>query len=39
MGQCPIEPHGCMKKKICVGYQQEGIDRPSGEKPANYGQT
>ena len=28
-----------MIKKICVGYQQEGIDPPSGEKPANYGQT
>ena len=28
-----------MVKKICVGYQQEGIDPPSGEKPANYGQT
>ena len=24
-----------MVKKICVGYQQEGID----ERPANYGQT
>ena len=39
MGQRPIESHGCMKKKICVGYQQEGIDPPSDEKPANYGQT
>ena len=28
-----------MVKKICVRYQQEGIDPPSGEKPANYGQT
>ena len=28
-----------MVKKICVGYQQEGIDPPSGKKPANYGQT
>ena len=28
-----------MVKKICVGYQQEGIDPPSGEKSANYGQT
>ena len=28
-----------MVKKICVGYQQEGIDPPSGEKPVNYGQT
>ena len=28
-----------MVKKICVGYQQEGIDPPSGERPANYGQT
>ena len=28
-----------MVKKICVEYQQEGIDPPSGEKPANYGQT
>ena len=26
-----------MVKKICVGYQQERIDPPSGEKPANYG--
>ena len=26
-------------KKICVGYQQKGIYPPSGEKPANYGQT
>ena len=26
-----------MVKKICVGYQQEGMDPPSGEKPANYG--
>ena len=22
-----------MEKKICVGYQQERIDPPSGEKP------
>ena len=28
-----------MVKKIYAGYQQEGIDPPSGEKPANYGQT
>ena len=28
-----------MIRKICVGYQQEWIDPPSGEKPANYGQT
>ena len=28
-----------MVKKKCVGYQQEGIDPPSGENPANYGQT
>ena len=28
-----------MVKKTCVGYQQEGIYPPSGEKPANYGQT
>ena len=28
-----------MIKKICVGYQQEGIDPPSGEIIANYGQT
>ena len=27
-----------MVKKICVGYQQEGIDPPSGVRPANYGQ-
>ena len=26
-----------MIKKICVGYQQEGIDPPLGEKPVNYG--
>ena len=26
-------------KKICVRYQQEGINPPLGEKPANYGQT
>ena len=39
MGQRLTESHGCMKRKICVGYQQEGIDSPSGEKPANYGQT
>ena len=28
-----------MVKKICVGYQHEGIDPSSSEKPANYGQT
>ena len=28
-----------MVKKICVGYQQEGVDPLSGEKPANYVQT
>ena len=28
-----------MVKKKCAGYQQEGIDPPSDEKPANYGQT
>ena len=28
-----------MVKKICVEYQQEGIDPPLGEKPGNYGQT
>ena len=28
-----------MVKKICAEYQQEGIDPPSGEKLANYGQT
>ena len=28
-----------MIKKICVGYQQEEIDPPSGENPTNYGQT
>ena len=39
MGQRPSESYGCMKLKICVGYQQEGIDPSSGEKPANYGQT
>ena len=26
-------------KKICVRYQQKGIDPPSSEQPANYGQT
>ena len=26
-----------MVKKIYAGYQQEGIDSPSGEKPANNG--
>ena len=39
MGQCPIESYDCMKQKICAGYQQEGIDPPSGEKPAKYGRT
>ena len=39
MGQRPTESHCCMKRKICAGYQQKGIDPPSGEKPANYGQT
>ena len=39
MGQSPTESHGYMKRKICVGYQQEMIDPPSGEGPANYGQT
>ena len=28
-----------MLSKICVGYQQEWIDPPLGEKPANYGQS
>ena len=28
-----------MVKEICVRYQQEGIDPPSGERPANYGQA
>ena len=28
-----------MVNKICVGYKQEGIDPPSGERLANYGQT
>ena len=28
-----------MVKKICVGYQQAGVEPPSGEKPAIYGQT
>ena len=37
MGQRPTESHGYMKLKICAGYQQEGIDLLSGEKPANYG--
>ena len=40
MGQRPTEAHDLyMIKKICVGYQQEGIDPPSGEKPTKYGQT
>ena len=39
MGQSPTESQGSMKRKICVGYQQEGINPPTGEKPANYGQT
>ena len=28
-----------MVKKICVEYQQKGIDPLSSEKPVNYGQT
>ena len=28
-----------MVRKICVRYQQVGIDPPSGERPANYDQT
>ena len=28
-----------MVKKMCAMYQQVGIDPPSGERPANYGQT
>ena len=28
-----------MVKKICVGYQQEGMNPPSGEKPVDDGQT
>ena len=28
-----------MVKKICAKYQQKGINPPSGERPANYGQT
>ena len=28
-----------MRMKICVGYQQEGIDLLSSEKPTNYGKT
>ena len=41
MGQRPTESHDQIKvvNKICAGYQQEGIDPPPGEKPANYGQT
>ena len=40
MGQRPTESHGFIHdKEICVGYQREVIDSPSGEKPANYGQT
>ena len=40
MGQRPKESHGLLNvKKICVGYQQVGIDSPLGERPANYGQT
>ena len=39
MRQHPTKSHSCMKRKICAEFQQEGIDPPSGEKPANYGQT
>ena len=39
MGQSPTESHGSMKRKICVEYQQEGIDPPTSERLANYGQT
>ena len=40
MGQRPIESNGLyMIKKICVGYQQEGIDPPLGEKSFKYDQT
>ena len=28
-----------MVKEICVRYQQEGIDPPSGERPTYYGQA
>ena len=28
-----------MEKKICIEYQQVGIDPPLGERPINYGQT
>ena len=32
MGQRQIESHSRKKWKICDGYQEEGIDPPSGEK-------
>ena len=35
---CLTKSHDSMNREICVGYQQKGIDPPSGEKPANYGQ-
>ena len=38
-GQRLTESHDCKKRKICVEYQQEGIDHPLGEKPVNYSQT
>ena len=38
MEQRPTESHDYMKWKIYIGYQQEGIDPPSDEKLANYGQ-
>ena len=31
MGERPTKSHDCMKQKICVMYQQEGIDLPSSE--------
>ena len=35
MGQRPTELNGLyMTNKICVGYQQEGIDPPLDEKSA-----
>ena len=38
MGQRPTKSHGFIheNENMCR-YQQEGIDPPSGEKPANYG--
>ena len=39
MGQCPIESHGFIHENENMWYHKKGIDSPSGEKLANYGQT